>query len=60
MQVAVTVLGQLTVAGVAPGAAGLAAVPAVIAHLVQIILDSVLVSRWQGRDAAAAKKAAWS
>jgi hypothetical protein len=59
-QVAVTVLGQLAAAGVAPGAAGLATVPAVIAHLVQIILDSVLASRWQSQDAAAAQKAAWS
>jgi predicted Na+-dependent transporter len=58
--VAVTVLGQLAAAGVAPGAAGLATVPAVIAHLVQIILDSMLVSRWQSQDAAAAQKAAWS
>lgn len=59
-QVAVTVLGQLAEAGVAPGAAGLATVPAVIAHLVQIILDSVLASRWLSQDAAAAQKAAWS
>lgn len=59
LQVAVTVLGQLAAAGVAPGAAGLASVPAVIAHLVQIILDSVLASRWRSH-AAAAQKAAWS
>lgn len=52
LPVAVTVLSQLAAAGVAPGAAGLAAIPAVIAHLVQILIDSVLASRWQAADAA--------
>lgn len=51
LPVAVTVLSQLAAAGVAPGAAGLAAIPAVIAHLVQILIDSVLASRWQAADA---------
>ncbi len=48
---AVTVLSQLAAAGVAPGAAGLATVPAVFAHLVQILIDSVLTARWQSEDA---------
>lgn len=50
-QVAVTVLGQLAAAGVVPGAVGLATVAPVLAHLVQILIDSVLASRWLARDA---------
>lgn len=52
LPVAITVLASL---GPALGpAAGLAVVPAMMAHLSQILIDSTLVARWRAADAAAA------
>ncbi|KAI8472893.1 MAG: putative sodium bile acid cotransporter [Monoraphidium minutum] len=52
LPVAVAVL-----AGIGPAlgpAAGVAVIPALMAHLGQIVIDSVLVARWRAADAAAA------
>jgi sodium/bile acid cotransporter 7 len=51
LPVAVAVINQLAAAG--GGAAGLAVVPCVLAHLAQIAIDSALVGRWNRQDAAA-------
>jgi sodium/bile acid cotransporter 7 len=51
LPVAVSVLASL---GPALGPmAGVAVVPAMSAHLSQIIIDSMLVARWQAQDRAA-------
>ena len=58
LPVAVAVISQLAAAGGA--SAGFAVVPCIIAHLMQISIDSALVSRWNRIDeekAAAAKAA---
>lgn len=49
LPIAVTVLN-----GLAPqigGAVGLAVIPCVVSHLVQIVMDSMLVSHWLKQDA---------
>lgn len=49
LPIAVTVLN-----GLAPqigGSVGLAVIPCVVSHLVQIVMDSMLVSRWLKQDA---------
>lgn len=59
LPVAVAVINQLAAAGGA--SAGFAVVPCIMAHLMQISIDSALVSRWNRQDeerAAAAKLAA--
>ncbi len=53
LPIAVTVLGQLG-ASLPTLAVGLAVVPCVVSHLSQILVDSLLVSHWLRRDAAAA------
>ena len=50
LPIAVTVLSQLSV--MLGSGIGLAVVPCVVAHLSQIIWDSLLVSSWVRRDAA--------
>lgn len=50
LPIAVTVLNQLSAK--LSGPLGLAVVPCVVAHLSQILVDSVLVSRWLKADAA--------
>lgn len=55
LPVAVTVL-----MGLAPSmgpAAGAAVVPAMMAHLGQIVISSLVVARWQGQERRAAKAA---
>lgn len=49
LPIAVTVLNQLSAK--LSGPIGLAVVPCVVAHLSQILIDSVLVSRWLRADA---------
>lgn len=49
LPVTVAVLSQLTAAGGA--AVGLAVIPCVMAHMLQIVSDSALVSWWNKRDA---------
>jgi sodium/bile acid cotransporter 7 len=49
LPVAVTVLSKL--GPLLGGMVGVAVVPCVLAHLSQIIIDSVMVSRWKSRDA---------
>ena len=49
LPIAVTVLN-----GLAPqlgGSVGLAVIPCVVSHLVQIVMDSMLVSQWLKQDA---------
>jgi sodium/bile acid cotransporter 7 len=53
LPVAVAVVNQLSAAG-AGAAAGFAVVPCILAHLLQIAIDSALVSRWNKKDADAA------
>ena len=55
LPVAVAVLGSMTSIG---AAVGLAVVPCVLAHMIQIAIDSAMVSRWNKREAAAAVMAA--
>ena len=52
LPVAVAVVSQLS--SVAGAAAGLATVPCVLAHLMQITIDSALVARWNRQSAAEA------
>ena len=49
LPIAVTVLNQLSAR--LSGPIGLAVIPCVVAHLSQILVDSVLVSRWLKQDA---------
>ena len=49
LPIAVTVLNQLSTT--LSGPVGLAVVPCVVAHLSQILVDSVLASRWLKADA---------
>ena len=49
LPIAVTVLNQL--APLVQGPMGLAVIPCVAAHLSQILIDSLLVSRWLRQDA---------
>jgi len=51
LPVAVAVVNQLSAAG-AGAAAGFAVVPCILAHLLQIAIDSAVVSRWNKKDAA--------
>jgi predicted Na+-dependent transporter len=50
LPVAVAVLAQLS--GVLGAAGGFAVIPCVLAHLIQTVFDSALVSRWNAREAA--------
>lgn len=52
LPIAVAVLNQL--AAFVDGPLGLAVIPCVVAHLSQILVDSMLVSRWLSKDAAEA------
>ena len=57
LPVAVAALAALPAAGAGGAAAGLAVVPCVMAHLLQLAIDSALVARWAAareRRAAAA------
>ncbi len=57
LPIAVTVLGQL--GGALPDlAVGLAVIPCVVAHLAQILVDSLLVSHWLRQDARRVPRAA--
>ena len=49
LPIAVTVLGQLS--GKVSGPIGFAVISCVVAHLVQIVIDSMLVSHWMSVDA---------
>ena len=51
LPIAVTVLNGL--GSQIGGAVGLAVIPCVVSHLVQIVIDSMLVSRWLKQDSAA-------
>jgi solute carrier family 10 (sodium/bile acid cotransporter), member 7 len=53
LPVAVAVVNQLAAAG-AGAAAGFAVVPCILAHLLQIAIDSAVVSNWNKKDAEAA------
>ena len=51
LPIAVTVLNGL--GSQIGGAVGLAVIPCVVSHLVQIVIDSMLVSQWLKQDSAA-------
>jgi sodium/bile acid cotransporter 7 len=53
LPVAVAVVNQLSAAG-AGAAAGFAVIPCILAHLLQIAIDSAVVSSWNKKDADAA------